>query len=211
MQKYTNTLCTTQWQMNLTTSLLQDIPTFDGWDTTKLEDWLSDIEMATDILKESWAYLAEAQSSILTHTLIHEALQAGKCLDDIRDILHLKLCNANIHNYMSHFMEIQQKNNETLAAYIHWFKTEAKRSDFNSDTTAICIFVRSLWNAHSITAKNYKKDPQTLLETIKLVEKLNVAQVTVTLTSPTVNMMLKYDRCFVSSKSGHIGYHCLDA
>ena len=28
MQKYTDTLCTTQQQMNLTTSLLQDIPIF---------------------------------------------------------------------------------------------------------------------------------------------------------------------------------------
>ena len=52
MQQYTDTLCTTQWQMNLITSLFQDIPTFDGWDTTKLEGWLSDTETAVDILKE---------------------------------------------------------------------------------------------------------------------------------------------------------------
>ena len=38
MQKYMDTLCTTQWQMNFTTSLLQDIAIFDGQDTTKLED-----------------------------------------------------------------------------------------------------------------------------------------------------------------------------
>ena len=31
-------------------------------DTTKLEDWLSDIKTAADILKESLAYLAEAKS-----------------------------------------------------------------------------------------------------------------------------------------------------
>ena len=54
--------------MNLTMCLLQDIPTFDGWDTMKLEDWLSDIEMAADILKESHAHLAEAKSCGLTHT-----------------------------------------------------------------------------------------------------------------------------------------------
>ena len=42
---------------NLTTSLLQDIPTFDWKDTTTLEDWLNDIETAADILKESCASL----------------------------------------------------------------------------------------------------------------------------------------------------------
>ena len=50
MQKYTDTLCTTQWQKILTISLLQDIQTFDGQGTTKLEDWLSNIKMAADIL-----------------------------------------------------------------------------------------------------------------------------------------------------------------
>ena len=41
-------------------------------------------------------------------------------------------------------MEIQQRDNKTLAAYGHWFEAEAKRCDFNSDTTAICIFVKDL-------------------------------------------------------------------
>ena len=43
MQKYTNTLCVTQWQTNITMSCLQDISTFDRWDTTNLEDWITDI------------------------------------------------------------------------------------------------------------------------------------------------------------------------
>ena len=43
MQKYTDTLCVTQCQTNLTMSLLQDILTFNRWDTTKMEDWLSNI------------------------------------------------------------------------------------------------------------------------------------------------------------------------
>ena len=59
--------------MNLTTSLLQDILTFDGWDTTKLEGRLSDIEMAAVILKVSHACLAEAKSHGLTCTLVCEA------------------------------------------------------------------------------------------------------------------------------------------
>ena len=60
--------------MKLTTSLLLDIHTFDCQDTTKLEDWLSDIETAVDILKESHACLAEAKSCELTHTLVLKAL-----------------------------------------------------------------------------------------------------------------------------------------
>ena len=70
MQKHTDTLCTTQWQMSLTTSLLQDIPTSDGQDTMKLKDWLSDIEMAADILKKSCACLAKTKSCGLTNTTV---------------------------------------------------------------------------------------------------------------------------------------------
>ena len=162
MQKYTDTLCASQWQTNLNTSLPQDIPTFDRWDTTKLEDWHSDIEMAADILKESCACLAEALSYGLTHTLVCEALQAWKCWDDIRDIFHLKPCNANIHTYTSCFNEIKQKDYESLEACVHQFKTEARRCDFNSNTAAIHIFVKGFWDAHNIMAKIYEKDPQTL-------------------------------------------------
>ena len=93
--------------------------------------------MAADILKEGCPHLAEAKSCGHTHTLVHEALQVGKCWVDIRDILHMKFCNANIHTYTSHFVEIQQRDNETLPAYVHHFKTEAKRCVFNNDTTAM--------------------------------------------------------------------------
>ena len=157
-------------------SLLQDIPMFKGWDTTKLEDWLSEIKTVADILKESCACLAKAKSCSLTHTLVHEVLQAGKCWDNIRDILHLKLCNVNKHTFTSHFMEIQQINNDTMTAYVHHFKAEAKRCDFNSDTAVIHIFVMSLWDAHNNMAKVYEKDPQTLSEVIKLVMKFKTAQ-----------------------------------
>ena len=40
-------------------------------------------------------------------------------------------------------MEIQQRDNETLAAYVIHFKMEAKRCDFNSGTDAIGISVNS--------------------------------------------------------------------
>ena len=207
IQQYTDTLCVTQRQMNLTTSLLQDIHTFHGQDTTKLEDQLSDIKTAVDILKENDAHLAKANSHKLTHTLICEALIAGKSWDDIRYVIHLKLCNTNIHTYTSHFMEIQQKGNWILAAYAHSFKMEAKRCD----TVAICIFVKGLWDTCNITGKVYKKDLQTLSEVIKLVEKLNTAQqVTATLSPPTVNMISSDNRCFVCGRKGHIGHHCSD-
>ena len=55
---------------------------------------------------------------------------------------------------------------------------------------AIHSFVKELQDAHTTTAKLYKKDPQTLSEVIRIVEKFNVApQVTATLTPSTVIMM----------------------
>ena len=88
--------------------------------------------------------MAEAKSGSLTCTLICEATQTGKCWDDIKGILRLKLCNANIHTYTSHFMEIQQKDNKTLAAYIHHFKTAAKQCTFDNGPASIHIFVKGL-------------------------------------------------------------------
>ena len=50
----------------------------------------------------------------------------------------------------------------------------------------------------TITAKIYEKDPQTLAEVIRLVEKHNAAQqLMATLTSSAVSMMYNDDRCFV--------------
>ena len=82
-------------------------------------------------------------------------------------------------------MEIQCRDNETLAAYVYCFEIEAQRCNFNSDTSAICIFVKGLLDAHNITLKIYEMDPQNLSGAIKLVEKCNVAQQpTATLTFP---------------------------
>ena len=67
-------------------------------------------------------------------------------------------------------MEIKQKDNETLMAYIHHFKTAAKQCTFDNDTAAIYIFVKGLQYMHTTTAKIYKKDPQTMAEIIRLVE-----------------------------------------
>ena len=53
IEHYTNTLWSAQKETNLTTSLLQDIPVFNGHDITHLEDWLMDIETAADLTAES--------------------------------------------------------------------------------------------------------------------------------------------------------------
>ena len=119
IQHYMNTLCTAQKQANLTTSLLQDIPVFHGHDATQLEDWLTDVETAADLTNESRTNLANAKSTGLTHTLIMEPNTLDKPWEEIKDFLWLKLCNTDIHTYISCFMEIQQGENESLAAYIH--------------------------------------------------------------------------------------------
>ena len=105
MQAYTDALCTIQREANLTMTLLQDIPMFDGQDSSKLENWFINIETATDILTESHTCLAEVQSHDLSCTLICKALQAGECWDKVKNILRLKICNANITAYTSCFMD----------------------------------------------------------------------------------------------------------
>ena len=49
-------------------------------------------------------------------------------------------------------MDIQQQEKESLAAYVHWFKMEAKCCNFTDDTAAIKIFVKGLRNAHRLAA-----------------------------------------------------------
>ena len=127
LNKYTNTLCNTQKKMSLENSLLQDIPILNGNDSSQLEDWLTDIETASELTGESRTKLAQAKSRGLVRTLISEALTLNKTWEDIKDFLHLKICNSDIHTSISHFMEIQQKEMESLAAYIHHFKREASR------------------------------------------------------------------------------------
>ena len=81
-----------------------------------------------------------------------KALALGKNWEEIKDSLHLKLCNSDIHTSISHFMDIQQKDNECLAAYIHRFKREAKRCNFTNNAATIRVFVKGLKNAHTLAA-----------------------------------------------------------
>ena len=171
-----------------------------------------DIETATDILTESYTCHDEAKLYSITNTLISESTQTGKCWDEIKGILRLKLWNWDIHTYTSRFMEIQQKDNDTLAAYIHWLQTAAKWYAFDNETVAICIFIKHLRDEPTITSKIYEKDPQTLAEVIRLVEKLSAAhQLTATVTPSPVSMVSCDDRCFVCGWTGYFGCHCPDA
>ena len=78
LDKYTDTLCNEQKKTSLESSLLQDIPTLNGQDSSQLEDWLTDIETASELTGESRTKLAQAKSKGLVRALILEALTAQK-------------------------------------------------------------------------------------------------------------------------------------
>ena len=151
-----DTLCSAQKQANFTNTSIQDIPIFNGNDSTQLENCLVDIETSADLSAESQTKLAQGKSKRLTHTLITEAITSGKCWDDIKDLLCLQKCgyqsSPDIHTSVSHFMELQQKEKESLTAYIHHFKREAKRCNFANSTVTIRIFVKGLRNAQTLAA-----------------------------------------------------------
>ena len=121
IQQYTDTLCTTQKQTDVTNLPLQDITIFNYNNSSKLEEWLADLETAADLPNESRAKLAKAKSRGLTCTLVTEAINLDKSWKNIQDLLRLKLCNAYNHTYTSHFMDIQQWQSGSLAAYVHRF------------------------------------------------------------------------------------------
>ena len=150
-----------------------------------------DIETAADLTEESCTKLAKAKSWGLTCTLVMEAINSNKPWDKIKDLLWLKLCNANIHTYTSCFMEIQQQEKESLAAYLNQFKTEAKRCNFTNDATTIRIFIKVLKNTHSLATHIDEKGPQMLPDAILEEEKLNAVQKLTAMIIPpfTVNRM----------------------
>ena len=108
-------------------------------------------------------------------------------------------------------MDIQQKEKESLAAYIHCFKWEASRCKFDNDTTTIRIFIKGLKNAHTLATKVFEKGPQSLTDAIREVEKLQAAQqLTSTLLPPSsVNIMSSDDdKCFQCQETGHMACYC---
>ena len=144
-------------------------------------------------------------------TLITKALIAQKSWEEIKDSLHLKISNVDIHTSISQFMDIQQTDKESLATYVHRFKQEANRCKFNNDAATIRIFLKGLKNAHTIAIKVYEKGPQTLSEAIKEVEKLQAAQqITSSLlpTSSVNTMSSNNDRCFQCQEVSHMALYC---
>ena len=108
-------------------------------------------------------------------------------------------------------MEIQQKEKESLAAFIHQFKREASRCKFNNDAAAIRIFIKGLRNAHTLATGVYEKGPQSLADAIREVEKPQAAQQlnATLLPSSSVNVMSSDDdKCFQCQESGHMACHC---
>ena len=55
IHQYMDTLCTSQRQTHLTNSQIEDITVFNDHDLSKLEEWLTDVEMAADLTNESGA------------------------------------------------------------------------------------------------------------------------------------------------------------
>ena len=205
------TLCSAQKQTTFVNTLIRDISTFNGSNSMLLENWLVDIETVADLTDESRTKLVQAKSKGLPHTLITEALTSGKHWEEIKDLLHLKICNSDIHTSVSFFMDIQQKDKESLAAYTQRFKREAKRCNFTNSVATIRISVKGLKNAHTLAGCVYDKGPQTLADDISEVEKLQaVQQLTATLLpSSTVNVMSnEEDQCFQCQQLGHNVYHC---
>ena len=142
LDRYTETLCTAQKKTSLESSLLQDIPILNGQDSSQLEDWLTNIETASELTNKSRIKLAQAKPRGLVRTLITETLTAQKSWEEIKDSLHLKISNVDIHTTISQFMDIQQTDKESLATHVHRFKWEASRCKFNNDATTIRIFLK---------------------------------------------------------------------
>ena len=108
-------------------------------------------------------------------------------------------------------MDIQQTEKESLAAYVHWFKWEANRCKFDNDATTIWIFIKGLKNAHTLATKVYEKVPQSLVDTIRDVEKFQAAQqLTSTLLPPSLvnTMSSDEDKCFQCQETGHMAHYC---
>ena len=100
---------------------------------------------------------------------------------------------------ISCFMQIQQKEKESLAAYIHHFKREVSRCKFNNDAATIRIFIKGLKNSHTLVTRAYEKGPQSLADAIREVEKLQAPhQLTSTLlpSSSVTTMSINDDKCF---------------
>ena len=168
------TLNTSNRRHQLSISVLNDTNTFDGKQGHKLDDWLADIENAAAIVEEDKVMVAKGKARGLAQDLIEE--HKNQPWLHIKEQLRNHLNNASIHTYTLRFMEIQQKDSETLTAYIHRFKKEAKHCDFDSHPAKIRIFLKGLINSSKIAPGVYEKGPLTIEDATGIVEKISLAQ-----------------------------------
>ena len=168
------TLNSSNRRHQLSISVLNDIDTFNGKQGHKLDNWLADIENAAAIVEEDEVMVAKGKARGLARDLIkeHESQPWPHIKEQLRNCLN----NASIHTYTSRFMEIQQKDSETLTAYIHRFKKEAKHGNFDSHPAKIRIFLKGLINSSKIAPGVYEKGPTTIEDAIGIVEKISSAQ-----------------------------------
>ena len=158
----------------LSISVLTNIDTYDDKQGHKLDDWIADIKNAATLVEENEVMVAKGKARGLARDLIKE--HEDKPWPRIKEQLCNCLNNASIHTYTSRFMEIQQKDTETLTAYIHRFKKEAKHCNFNSHPAKIRIFLKGLINSSKIAPEVYEKGPNNIEDTISIVEKISSAQ-----------------------------------
>ena len=158
----------------LSISVLNDINTFNGKQGHKLDNWLADIENAATLVEENEVMVAKGKARGLAPDFMKE--HEDKPWPHIKEQLCNHLNNASIHTYTSRFMEIQQKDSETLMAYIHRFKKEAKHCDFHSHPAKIRIFLKGLINSSKIAPGVYEKGPTTIEDAISIVKKISSAQ-----------------------------------
>ena len=211
LNKYTDTLCNAQQKTSLVNSLLQDIPILNGNDSSQLEDWLTDIETASELTGKSRIKLAQAKSRGLVRTLISEAFTLNKTWEDIKHSLHLKSVIQTFKHPLSIYRH-PTKRKESLAAYIHHFKREASRCKFDNDATTLRIFTKGLKNAHTLATRVYEKGPQSLADTIREVEKLQAAQQLISTLLPSSSgntMSSNDDKCFQCQEKGHMAHFAL--
>ena len=101
-------------------------------------------------MEETEVTVTKGKARGLARDLIKE--HEDKPWPHIKEQLRNRLNNASIHTYTSRFMEIQQKDSETLTAYIRRFKKEAKHCDFDSHPAKL--------------HQEYMKKDQSLLKTL---------------------------------------------
>ena len=168
------TLNNSNRRQQLSISVLDDIDIFDGKQGHKLDNWLTDIENAATLVEENKVIVAKGKARGLVRDLIKK--HEDKPWPHIKEQLHNHLNNASIHTYTLRFMGIQQKDSETLIAYIHRFKKEAKHCDFDSHPAKVRIFLKGLINSSKIAPGVYEKGPETIEDTISIVKRISSAQ-----------------------------------